>query len=264
MKRAATALVPLLAASAVVGCGGRSASGTLAFSVSGNGVSPRVLSDVRRTVERQAPAICAALEAPCRFAVAVEVYPSQQTFDRRVLNPAMRGYRAVSSEGRIQLVSPAVGGTPALSYTDGLMIAAHEFAHLVLDELNPDLPDWLDEGAAVFFGPARGRALYDRACRTGAVLETPAYSRLTQHYADVRGADLFAYTLVASIAEHAGTDRLLALLRAAPAGRPPADLDPRATEHAWHGYLVRRCGESAQLPASHRAPQTRRRSRVRG
>lgn len=69
MKRAAVALAPLLAASAVVGCGGRSASGPLAVSVAGNGVSPRVVSDVRRTLERQAPAICAALRALCRFTV---------------------------------------------------------------------------------------------------------------------------------------------------------------------------------------------------
>jgi hypothetical protein len=34
-----------------------------------------------------------------------------------------------------------------MSYADGLMIAAHEFTHLALNEVNPRLDGWLQEGA---------------------------------------------------------------------------------------------------------------------
>ena len=78
------------------------------------------------------------------------------------MNPEMRGFYAISGDGKIQLVSPAHPAPHRLTYGDGLMVAVHEFTHLALDEVNPRLSSWLDEGAAVYFGPDAGRKLYDQ------------------------------------------------------------------------------------------------------
>ena len=158
-----------------------------------------------------------------------------------LVNPAMRGYRAVSGHRTIQLVSPVAPASPPLVYRDGLMIAVHEFTHLALDEIDPSLPDWLDEGAAVYFGPDRGRAFYERACRSQPILRAPSYDELTYHYTLVDGADFFAYTLVASIAEHSGAQRVRALLHGTAAGRSLADLDRAQVERQWRRYLNRHC-----------------------
>ena len=74
-------------------------------------------------------------------------------FQRQFMNRAMRGYFALSGNGRIQIVSPANSGRDALSYEDGVGVAVHEFVHLALDQIDPELPDWLEEGTAVYLAP---------------------------------------------------------------------------------------------------------------
>ena len=155
-----------------------------------------VLVDLRRSLYRRAPVICAGLETPCRFAVAVVVFRDQARSD--AANPKMRGYFAYSGNGKIEMVSPAQGRSRGLSYRDGLMIAAHEYTHLALNEVNPHLVDWLQEGAAVYFGPREGRQVYDRACLRVRDRPLPPIQELTMHYDSVAAAVLLAYTLVSS------------------------------------------------------------------
>lgn len=61
------------------------------------------------------------------------------------------------------MVSPRLPAAGAhLSYDDRVAIAVHEFAHLVENEINPDLPVWLEEGAAIYIGPHQA---YDEVCQ---------------------------------------------------------------------------------------------------
>jgi hypothetical protein len=119
-----------------------------------NGIQPLVANDAltiwaaaadRQTAEEVAAAlvkdrsrVCDELLAPCAFATVVELYPSQASFDEHVINPEMRGYFAISGPAHlIQMVSPANPAPHQLAYDDAVLIAVHEFAHLVLDEVNP-------------------------------------------------------------------------------------------------------------------------------
>ena len=179
-------------------------------------IAPEVLPTVRRDVtaalEAAAPGICAALVVACDFPVTVELYPDQAALDRHVMNPDMRGFFAVSGGGRIQMVSPANVASRDLTYEDATGIAAHEFVHLALDRIAPELPDWLEEGTAVYLGP---HAVYE-AARGEASLRamTPTFAALRDDYGNVPAADFFAYTVVAYIVETRGIGALNALLRA--------------------------------------------------
>ena len=72
-----------------------------------DGVDQKVSLDLRRSLERAAPEICAALEASCRFRVAVRVSQDQERFDDA--NPGPAGYFAVSGNRTIQIVSRSKG-----------------------------------------------------------------------------------------------------------------------------------------------------------
>lgn len=180
-------------------------------------VPPAVRRDVEAAVRAAAPGICAALLIPCDFPVMVEIYPDQTAFDRAVMNPEMRGFFAASGDGRIQMVSPANVSSRDLTYEEATGIAAHEFVHLALDRIAADLPDWLEEGTAVYLGP---HEVYDAARGEPTLLAmAPSFARLRDEYDDVTAADFFAFTAVEYLVLTYGLDALNALLR------DPVDLE---------------------------------------
>lgn len=223
-------------------------SGPELIAIEGSGVPASVLNDIAAALNAGAPAVCAALDIACDFPVTVEVFADQAAFDRGVMNPDLRGFFSLSGDGRIQMVSPANSGRAELAYEDGVGIAVHEFVHLALDRIDPELPDWLDEGTAVLLGP---HEVYDHACRAQlAGVDLPTLDDLRQHYAEVPAADLFAYTLVASIVATDGLDGLNALLRA------PDDLEGALgrsvpeVEKEWRGFVEGGCVDGTTPPGS--------------
>lgn len=210
------------------------------IAVVGDGVPASVLDDVAAALHAGAPAVCDALEIPCDFPVAVEVFAGQAAFDQGTMNPAMRGFFALSGDGLIQMVSPANSGLDELSYEDGVGVAVHEFVHLALDRINPDLPDWLDEGTAVLLGP---HDLYDRACHEQLPdFVPPPLADLREHYDNIPAPDLYAYTLVTYIVDTGGLHTLNRLLRS-----PQVSVEfmlgksTLEVEAEWRAFVSRGC-----------------------
>ena len=174
--------------------------------------------DIFTVLEKNSKQVCTALETECRFPVVVEVYPDQASFDEHVMNTDMRGYFAISGPPHtIQMVSPANPGHHKISYQDGVSIALHEFVHLALDEINPDMPTWLDEGTAIYIGP---HEIYSTVCQMAFPIEiVPSFRELEDAYNKVQAPDLFAFTVVDYIAAQYGTEKLNLLLR------HPEDMD---------------------------------------
>lgn len=207
--------------------------------VHGTDVPPKVLADIDAALIEGMPAICAALQIDCDFPVMVEVFPDQGAFDRDVMNADMRGYYAISGEGRIQMVSPANSGRSDLAYEDGVAVAVHESVHLALDRIDPELPDWLEEGTAVYLGP---HGAYEQACREQLRdVPLPTFADLRDHYADMPAPDLFAYTLVASIANNHGLDSLNVLLRASEAMETALGQPIGGVESDWRAFVAGGC-----------------------
>ncbi len=168
--------------------------------------------DILGAIKKSSKQICDDLQTECQFSVVVEVYPDQASFDEHVMNPEMRGFLAISGQPHtIQMVSPANPGSHKISYNDGVSVAVHEFIHLTLDKINPDMPAWLDEGTAVYVGPHR---LYTTVCRSAFPFDLiPSFQQLEEDYNSVQAPDLFAYTLIDFIVSQYGMDKLNFLLR---------------------------------------------------
>jgi len=184
--------------------------------------------------------ICRQLMLDCNFPVVVELYTSQASFDEHVMNPAFHGFYAVSGQGKIQMVSPNVSPAGrAVAYEDRVQIAVHEFVHLALDEINPDLPDWLDEGTAVYLGP---HAIYDQACQIAFPFDNlPRLNDLVESYQSIPAADLYAFTLVRFMVERDGIEKLNQLLRSPARIAAYLENDAHGFDKEWRSFLRKTC-----------------------
>jgi len=175
--------------------------------------------------------------------VLVTIYSSLAALEQHGMNPAMRGYRAYSGRRRIEMVTPReplrIGGT-RVPYEERVLIAVHEFVHLVNDEVNPAMPSWLDEGLACFVGP---HAIYTYVCQHQFPFsQVPTFRRLEESYSSVPAADLFAYSLIDFVCARAGRPSLARLARSPETlleilgVRDRTELDIR-----WKDHLRRSC-----------------------
>jgi hypothetical protein len=97
----------------------------------------QAVQDVAKALQTHSPQVCRDLEYECQSQVTVELFPDQNTFDRQGMNPMMQGYYAYSGNHRIQMVSPRNPTAGAeIPYSDRVLIAVHEFVHLVNNEIN--------------------------------------------------------------------------------------------------------------------------------
>ena len=199
--------------------------------------------DVASAIQAHRDTICSQLQIRCLFWVSVEIYPDQESFDAHVMNPNMRGFYAISGKQKIQMVSPNIPPQQQpISYDERVLIAVHEYTHLALNEANPDLPDWLAEGAAVYLGP---HSLYDQACRHNFPRNrVPPLRSLIESYPSVPGADLFAYTLVRYIAETHGLVALNRLIRSPSDISVALGVSMEDLERKWTIYLTEICEPS--------------------
>lgn len=198
------------------------------------------LRDIATALQQHAPGVCRVLQCDYRRAVVVEVFPDQASMDRDARNRWTRGHFAHSDASGIQMVSPRneIPNLP-VSYETRVLIAVHEFAHLVNNAINPDMPLWLSEGAAVFAAP---HAPYAYVCQHHFPFERiPVLRDLRQSYRSVPAADLFAFTVVEFIATEFGHDALNQLLRAPTrlesiVGLSDADFETRWRQFLKHHY----------------------------
>ncbi|MGE5374473.1 MAG: hypothetical protein ACM3XO_05395 [Bacteroidota bacterium] len=192
--------------------------------------------DILAALQANSEQICADLQTKCRFPVLVEVYPDQASFDKHVMNPEMRGFFAISGfPHTIQMVSPANPAPHQVSYEEGVSVAVHEFVHLALDEVNDELPIWLDEGTAVYLAPHRR---YTRVCEQAFPFElVPSFRQLEEDYEDIQAADLFAYTAVDFIVSRYGMETLNSLLHTPQDLEQILGLSQEEFEESWLRFM---------------------------
>jgi len=170
--------------------------------------------------------------------VAVEIFPDQSSYDSNLMDRSVAGSPACSGRRTIQMVSPRSPiRIPGISYAGRLGMAVHELAHLIMNEINRDLPTWLNEGVASYAGGADG---YRNICKIPAVaklLQTPpSLTALETSYHRQPAPDVMSFTLVDFIVTTRGMTSLNDLLR------DPAGLERivgssrRDIEIRWHEF----------------------------
>lgn len=192
--------------------------------------------DIFNALEKNSKQICTALETECKFPVVVEVYPDQVSFDEHIMNPDMRGFFAISGPPHtIQMVSPSNPAPHQISYEVGVSVAVHEFTHLALDEINPSMPTWLDEGTAIYVGP---HAPYTTVCQEKFPFEyIPSFQQLKEEYNGLPAPDLFAYTAVDFIVHEYGMEKLNLLLRTPEDMEDILEVTNETFEDGWHNFI---------------------------
>ena len=188
------------------------------------------------TIQSSSEGICKSLQTLCQFPVAVELYPDQASFDEHVMNPDMRGFFAISGPPHtIQMVSPSNPAPHKIPYEEGVSVAVHEFTHLALDEINPGMPTWLDEGTAIYFGP---HTPYTTVCQERFPFEyMPSFQRLKEEYNDLPAPDLFAYTAVDFIVHDYGMEKLNLLLRTPENMEDIFGVTNETFEDGWQNFI---------------------------
>lgn len=173
---------------------------------------PNVLKDIKNVLEEYYQSVCDDLEYQYTYKVVVEIYPDQKTYNENVMDDDLIGYPACSGNRRMQLVSPAspikVSGIP---YNERLLMAVHEFVHLMINEINNELPMWLNEGLASYEGSS---AIYEYFCKTYFYqLPSIELNHLERNYYSIPAADIYSYSAVHFIVEKFGFKKLNQLIR---------------------------------------------------
>lgn len=207
------------------------------FTVSGVAGDEQQVEDVADALQVNAPQITQTLEFDYQEPVRVELFPNQDSLDQFGMNPEMIGFYAYSGEHRIQMVSPR--NAPLTGYDPGysqrVLIAVHEFVHLVNNAINEDMPDWLNEGAAIYVGP---HDIYAYVCQHQFPFDQiPSLTDLEERYEAVRAADLFAYSVIDFIAADYGLEAVNALLRRPDALEEVVGLTRAEFEQQWRIYM---------------------------
>lgn len=194
----------------------------------------QAIRDIAAALSAHQEAVCSALKCPGPFPVTVRVYPDQQSLDGA--RPEMKGYYAFSGGRSISMVSPR-NPIPQmdLSYENRVLIAVHEFVHLVNNEINPDMPLWLNEGTAIHIGP---HDVYTYVCTHQFPFDMmPSLQDLEESYANTPAADLFSYAAVDWIISRYGLNSLNALLRAPDSIEAILGLSQTAMDQQWWQFM---------------------------
>lgn len=196
------------------------------------------IQDVAKSLTQLSPQICEDLNSDCDITVIVELFPDQPTFNRLGMNPEMQGFYAYSGDGRIQMVTPkqAVPGL-SLDYSQRVAIAAHEFVHLLNDEINPNMPVWMDEGVAIYIGPHPAYEYVTQ--RLFPFDQIPPFQTIEESYNSIPAGDLFAYAIVDFIVADYGLEALNRIIREPASFESILGVSRSNFEMRWRKYMGR-------------------------
>lgn len=172
----------------------------------------RIADEIDKVLEERYPEICRDLEHDYAYKIIIEIFLDQESFDNNPSRLGGVGFPASSGDKKIQMVSPQspikVLGIP---YEERLLMAVHEFTHLMVNEINNDAPMWLQEGVASYEGSKEG---YEKIILDH-IGKVPQFSfiELESSYYDLEYADVYSYFAVKFIVENYSYEKLSNILR---------------------------------------------------
>ncbi len=189
------------------------------------------ITDLVHACNVHLPQISKDLNLQINNSVVIELYPSQDEYNRNIMNSDLKNSPAISGNGKIQIVSPlAKIRSGGLKYEDRLLFLIHEYIHLLIDKLKPEPPIFIDEGIACYYSS------YDfYMSSTKKYLKqlnfTPSVEQLVNHYYDLPVPDLFSFLFIDYIVKSKGKDILPVLLR------QPEIYFSQEVDKNWKSYI---------------------------
>lgn len=192
--------------------------------------------DIKAALDNNYQRICDDLEYQYRYKIQVNIYPDQKNYDENIVDKELIGSPAYSGIKEMHLVSPQsqikISGIP---YEERLLMAVHEFVHLMVDEINTDLPIWMDEGLAAYEGSSN---IYEKFCRLYMPkLPLIGLKDMEESYNKVSGADLYSYSAIRFIIEKFGLKKLNRLLRNPGNYEKIFSISKDQFDKEWHSFI---------------------------
>lgn len=171
------------------------------------------VNDLIKITEADLPGICDELSIKLDRSVTIEIYPSQEEYNRNIINPDLKNSPAISGNRRIQLVSPlAKIKIDSIKYEDRLLFLVHEYVHILIDNLDKAPPVFIDEGIASFYS---SYGYYKSAAKKYVKQNNliPDIQQLSEHYNGITAPDLFSFLFIDFMVQTKGRKVLKELLR---------------------------------------------------
>lgn len=193
-------------------------------------------SDIQSVLALSCPEVRQDLQFTGATHYTVEVFPDQKAYDAGLTDTSVTGSPACSGNGKISLVSPRSPiRVPGISYDQRLMMVVHEYAHLLVNEINPDAPIWLAEGIACYEGS--NGAYIEKGGAVAKALPAIAFSGIQDNYYDTPAADVYSFLAVKYIIDTYGLDKLNQLLRTPDEIEGIFGVSISAFEKQWIGFV---------------------------
>jgi hypothetical protein len=198
------------------------------------------LKDLSETLETNYSRITATFKPELPSKIRVRVYPDIDEFQISIgWLESLDWFVGCLTKQEIRMVSPLNPGK-IHSYHSLLIVAVHEFAHLVQSALSVDsaTPLWLDEGVAMYEAgqmDEHGRRAIARCIKNDCV---PSLNELESGKLCQSESYEFYYTIAEFIVTKFGYDKLIKLIKAPTDYQDIFGISGEEFENQWLSYLA--------------------------
>lgn len=145
--------------------------------------------------------------------------------------------------GKIVIASP-LSPPPGSTFDNVLNTAVHEFVHIIVNKINMDTPRWLNEGIACFEAKDNNENWIRKTVKNGLVSNMlPTFKDLDtgEDFETFFKADgyQYSYTIIESIIEEFGYDKLYKLIKSPHNFVDIFDLTDSELQNKWIEYIKR-------------------------
>jgi hypothetical protein len=171
------------------------------------------VNDLIKCCDINLPVIFDILKVEINPNTIVEVFPTQTEFDRNIINHELAGSPAISGYGKIQMVSPkAEIKIDKIPYQSRLMFIVHEYIHTCIDQINPSLPIFLNEGLACYYGSYDFYKGVVEIYLDQLTLK-PSIDQLINNYYKIPGVDVYSFLFIDFLIKMEGLQNLPSILK---------------------------------------------------
>lgn len=171
------------------------------------------VDDLIQCCSKYLPVIADVLKVKIDTKTIVEIFPNQTEYDKNIINQDLAGSPAISGYGKIQMVSPnAEIKIDNIPYQSRLMFIVHEYVHSCIDQINPSLPIFLNEGLACYYGSHDFyRGVVEKYLDQ--LTFKPSINQLINSYDKIPGVDIYSFIFIDFLVKTEGQQNLLEILK---------------------------------------------------